>query len=287
MLGIIERFGSVTITLYDHEDDLGAPPAYSSYQDLPSGGAADGRGTAQSRTGRRAIRKRGELMASTRTELQTLADALLALREKRAELYVRLPDDTVRSMTARCDNVIMPTTYQHSLFVPVEIIWSGLDPYWKGEQHGGGWLWDGGELWDSGAVWNEATGNVFALVAGVGAVIAVVNSGNAPLVRPILSITAGSAAITTLEITATLPDGEIDLLFAPDIAAGKTLVIDQGRRIVTNDGVDARGDLVRDPTHTIAEWLRFEPGTTNVTIAIAGGGAGATATVSGFDGWNG
>lgn len=286
MSGIITAFGATALTLYDGADDLGDGPAYAQYQQLPIGGASDGWGILSAPSGIKSIVKSGLLLADSIGELKTLADALRALKGQRRALYLSMGDGTVRWITARCDNVLMPRSAEHTLFLPVELRFSGIDRNWRGERHGAGWTLDSGEYLDAGLAFDEVTGDVFTLTGGGATVCALTNAGNAPALRPKLTITAGSADITAITITATVDSGAVSLTFAGTVTVGHSLVIDGDALSVLNNAIDAHSSLTRHSTnHTIVELLRIPPGGASYTITLTGGGTGSQAVFSYYNGW--
>lgn len=295
MSGVISRFvvpdpadlfgsGSVVVdlTLYDGSDDVPAGPAYAHYADIAAGGAVDLFGVGQSPSGALSLRKSGELIADSVTDLQTQADRLRALKGKAGKLFISMGDETSRWTYARCERVSMPRGAEHTLFLPVVLDFTQLDANWRGEHHGGNggvaWLLDSGEFFDTGRAFDELTGDSVTLTGSGATALPLLNNGNAPVTSVRLLITAGSAPITALEIThATLG---IDLLYSASVASAATLIIDSGMRQVTNTGVGDWAHLSRvTPTHFYPGLLVIPPGGATYTVTLTGGGVGSTVVV--------
>jgi hypothetical protein len=290
VLGIVERFGTTTITLYNGADDLPAGPGYATHSDLPAGGARDLFGSGWGRIGARVVRKSGELIADTAAELQTAADALRALSQQRDTLYVRMDSGAVRTVTARCTKVAAPRTSEHTLFLPVQLEWVILDPCFRGEHHGGGWHFNGPVLtpqepqvyFDTGRYFDEATGDVITLSdAPDPTVNFVANNGNTPIYDPIITITATANPISYVKVTGTNCEWE----WTGTLAATKKLVVNCGALTVTNDGVDAYSGFGFTADHHIPDWFQLLPGNNNLIIEATTVSTDATATFDFSDGY--
>lgn len=110
---------------------------------------------------------------------------------------------------------------------------------------------------------------------------AVENIGNRMINDGILTITAGSSAITAVTVTTT---NGTHLVWAGTLATGDQLIFDSGAKSITNDGVNAYNGLTYGAGHTIDDWLRIE-GAMNITITYTGGGTGSTVAILFYEGW--
>lgn len=284
---VLERFGTLELPLIEAQQDIGAIGTRTSYTNLPGGGGYDNYGSSQAPRGVYSLSASGELMGETQAEVLTQSDALRAKRGRRAKLYARVDDESVRWVWARLRDVSITRRPEHVLFLPVALQFDVTSPVWYGDRHGAGWVLDDGEVLDTGLVLDEATDDVFVLTHSILTAFEVVNAGNAPINNAILTITAGSADMTDLEIYTYgnepfAVNGH--LTFAATIPAAGSLVIDAGRLSITNSGIDAYDDLTIEADHTLPGWVRLDPGATVVTIEFTST-QNATATFSFHDGY--
>lgn len=290
MLATVERFGATTITLYNGADELPAGPGYAMQADLPAGGARDLFGSGWGRIGARTIRKSGELIADDRATLEAAADALRGLSQQRGALYVRMDSGAVRWCNARCIRVAAPRSVENTLFLPVTLEWVQLDPYWRGERHGGGWVLDAdtygsppGTIYlDQGRYFDEDTGDVITLVNVIGATGgAITNDGNTPVYDPLIIITAGGDPITYVKVSGPYCEWE----WSGTLAAGHALAFDAGAlQIYQYDPAaatittDEYANLSFTSNHKIADWFQLLPGINAIEVTATGTDATATAT---------
>lgn len=302
---IIDRFvvGSTTYDLsaiYSGEDDAPAGPAYGAYTDSPGGGAHDGYGSTQSSSGQIALRKSGEIIATTRADLLERRDALRAMKGQHGKLYAEMDDETVRWVYARCDLVSMPRSADMTLYQGVDIAWTQKSAVWNGNYNGGsGWLLDGSVALDSGRYLDEGSDNEFILTAGTNT-LTLTNNGNAPVTNIQILVTvpttgAGGADITGLGILSPYsPDQIYDFSVngAPFLAASALVAnnaeIDTGvRSVYRYDGVTESYALLGfNADHKSSDWLVLEPGTNEVAVVLSGGGTGTTIKFTYYDGWS-
>jgi hypothetical protein len=273
MLATVERFGTTTITLYNGVDDLPAGPGYATQADLPAGGARDLFGSGWGRTGARLVRKSGELIADSTAALETAADALRGLAQQRDTLYIRTDSGALRLATARCTRVVAPRAAENTLFLPVALEWIVLDPYFRGEHHGGGWHLDGITFdtppatvyLDTGRHFDEATGDSFTLASAPSPTTGnIFNNGNTPIYDPIIKITAGATAITFVRVKG----WNCEWTWTGTLAAGKQLIMDAGALTITNDGADAYSGLAFTSNHFIPDWFQMIPGLPGIEVEV-------------------
>lgn len=290
MLATVERFGDTAITLYNGADDLPAGPGYATQADLPAGGARDLFGSGWGRIGARTIRKSGELIADDRATLEAAADALRGLSQQRGALYVRMDSGAVRWCNARCIRVAAPRSVENTLFLPVTLEWVQLDPYWRGERHGGGWVLDAlifgtpaeTVYLDTGRHFDEAVGDGFTLADAPDPTTGTItNDGNTPVYDPIITITAGASDISYVRVKGWQCEWE----WTGTLAAGDQLVVDCGALTVTNDGADAYSGFGFTSDHLIPDWFQLMPGGNGIGVEVTTASTDATVTFQFDDGY--
>jgi hypothetical protein len=105
--------------------------------------------------------------------------------------------------------------------------------------------------------------------------ITVDNTGTLDVFDAILTVTAGSANITALEIKATTPGFELD--YAGTITAGQALVIDCGAKSVLNNAVADYANFSLGAAHVIDEWSQFTASPdVDVVVTLTGGDVDST-----------
>lgn len=118
--------------------------------------------------------------------------------------------------------------------------------------------------------------------------VTITADGNAAIDDLVITVTAGGAAITALEITNVTSeataggvDTEIcDISYDGTIVAGKSLVIDCGAYSVENDGSDAMTNLTRETGHEVDGLFELRPGVVNtITVTFTGGSTDSTAMI--------
>lgn len=282
----LERFDDVTLPLIEAQQDIGAIGTRTSYTNLPGGGGYDNYGNDQAPRGVYSLPASGELMGETQAEVLADADALRAKRGRRAKLYARVDDNSVRWVWARLRDVRITRRPEHVLFLPVDLQFDITSPVWYGTTHGADWEWNDGTLWDSGAAWNQATNDVFPLAWDDFNIFTVVNDGNATIDNAILTVTAGAAAVTAFGVVSEDADGvdQADWEWTGTLAAGQSLVIDAGKQSIENNGTGAYANLTFNAGHALPGWFRLDPGSTSLVISFVST-ADATLTVTFADGF--
>jgi len=111
------------------------------------------------------------------------------------------------------------------------------------------------------------------------------NGGNVPVRDVVITVHAGSSAITALEIANAKTGHVSDISYDVSIVAGEELVLDCGAFSALNDGDDAWADLALESGHAIEEWLRLGPGTNAITVTFTGGGTGSWIRFEYADAW--
>lgn len=292
MLLTYERFGTLTLPIYDPSEPIGAFAARSSFLDLPAGGASRGYGTERAAPETRTIRRVGTLLGASLTEVDTALTALVAACRTVDRLYARRPDGALvwtMAELASVDALREPRTLFRGcpdVALTVETEFVLYAPPWYGEQHGEAWTFDSGEIFDTGMVLDQALGDVFTLSHAAPTVIEVVNAGNAPVDTVFIEVTPGAGDITAFSLYS--DDGAItqaDWVWNGMVPTLEALLIDAGAQSITvTNGTEVYSGMVFQPGHSISGWLRLNPGTTEITIVLASA-TDATMVLTFADGW--
>jgi hypothetical protein len=206
--------------------------------------------------------------ATDTTELRIALDALRAMTSTKpyARLWLKAADGPERWAWARMLNVTPALTATGRAAVSTTLTWR-VDSGWHGDAHGG-----------EGDVPTALTSSPQAITVG--------NGGDAPVDDALITVWAGSTAITYLRWQATVTWGEAapiycDMAFTGTIKAGEALSIGCKDCTVLNNNNDAYNDLHRLAAHNCPSWLRLVPGSGDsgaavVTVTWTGGAADST-----------
>lgn len=139
-------------------------------------------------------------------------------------------------------------------------------------------IYEGRTRWDVGGFSEPMNRNPFRYFRSN-----LVNHGNATIDDAVITVIAGSADITRLEITG----HGAHLIFLETIKKGTGMQIDAYARTVQNDGVNAygRGRFELGPNHRLRGWIEVPPGPLDFTATFNGGGTDALFAVAWEDGW--
>lgn len=267
----LERFGSITLPA-PMSDETATPVAAADRIVTTVAGAFDVDGAGRSaQQFPHTLTYQAIVDAATLAALATALDALRAAVGTRAYLYRRADDDGAVHR-ALCRLVAMPVMrkFEHRGYQPVRLEFRQLGP-WQGQATS--WTLDEGELLDDGLDFDSS--DYFATLSSSPATQVVTNGGNLPVLDAVLTVTAGSAALSNPIFTAT----GVDLRWTGTIPAGGALVIDCGAASVLLAGADAYSGLGFGAGHAIEEWLRLEPGNTTLILTVAGTLTGASWSV--------
>ena len=213
-------------------------------------------------------------LEDTEAAHNTALAALSAKRGKRGKLYRRqLSDYTISWAWAR----LLRKTEQSGAGVasPVHLgqvfQFQILSP-WYGHHHVD-WLLDDGYYLDEGLYLDDSGYSVTLNTSPK--TLTVTNGGNGTVRNAVITIVAGSAAITAL----TIASGDTDIDWTGTLASGDALVIDCGAKSILNDGANAYSGFAYGSNHALAGWLELPPGDTDIVITKTGGSTDSTATV--------
>lgn len=279
-------FGQLSLEHTNQVDNIGSGATPLSYQALPEGGALDNFGSQQKHPGVVERVKSMRLTADTVDDLNDLYLQLLALRGTRDRLFRRTASGDLHWVWARLVEVSASRDYQQTRFKriqDIELRFAVQDPFWRGVL-AGQWYLNDGHYFDSGLILDS--GNEIALSSSPTVATLTIgeagDAGRAPTRAVRILVTAGSSAITALQIARS---GGETLTFSGTLAAGDVLVIDGGTMQVTNDGADAYDDLSFTATADLAAWFALEPGDNDITVTFTGGGTGSTIAFDYYESW--
>jgi len=276
----LERFGTLTLPNANVTDELGNTDAATDFIITPLGGYDYQDDTIPAQDLPAHIVKRATVYETTPAALQTELDALRALRGRRLKLWARMFDDSVRWLWARLRGVEHNRTNRNFRWQDIALAWDVANQHWRGHDHTQ-WTLDSGEVFDDG-LYLDDDGYEFTLTAGGSTNCVVTNGGNRRVTDAVLTITAGSAAITIVTVTTT---NDVTWTYTGNVAIGAALVIDCGAQSVTDGGTADYAGFQLNTLHSQEEWLPLEPGATTLVVTLAGGGTGSTLVVELIDGW--
>lgn len=290
---VFASFDGLPIVLYDSTSDVGTGVSNTPVFPLASGGVFDPLGSEQAVRGAMPISITGDLVADDADDMSTQQRAWRAKRGKRGKLVRRwLDTDAAEWVYARLPNVDIQRGPDNALVQPITLNFIAESPVWNGVHHGAGWLLDSGILLDEGYYLDE--GVTYDLEpGGITPPIAIAYGGDAIVTNVVLTIhnpTAGATNITLVGIKIG-PDADADGVadeyesawtYDEIILPGQDLVIDCGRKRVTNIGVgDYANFEISDGLQLIDPWMRFLPvGQSVISVTMVGGPSSPKATLS-------
>lgn len=277
----LERFGTVELPLYNPRLQGGSAPSQAATVTLADGRVWDAIGAERAAAALPyTLSYEGVALEDDAATLQTTLAALFGLRGKRAKLYRRvLGDDSVQWAWARLARVPMASGPMGQLtHIPVSFQFEVLST-WRGHYHTS-WTFDDGYYFDDGLYFDDA--EFVATMSGASPyVLTVTNSGNGICYDPVITITAGTNAITAL----TIATSTTDIDWTGNIAPGDALIIDCGAKSIKDDGVNAYSGFSYGGSHTANGWLELPPGDTAITIYRTGGSTDSIVQVDFQDIW--
>ncbi len=176
-------------------------------------------------------------------------------------LVATLEDGSIRWITCAARNIMGGEGWA-SEYRAMSLEWEALsDPLWHADW--GEWFLDSGLVLDDGWYLDEL-GNVVITPAATpspfSATFTALGTTATEAVR--VEVDGPSVGAITINVaTAT----QLGFTF-PALAAGEHLVVDNGARTVTLDGVQARGDLGLLPGNVHGEYLHLYPGVNTVLV---------------------
>jgi hypothetical protein len=217
------------------------------------------------------------LWGVTQTAVQAQYKTWRALVGTLDKLYRRSPDNTIEWVWARLTDIQTTRVADNKLWIDANLIFSVDTPIWHTSHHGAPWLLDDGvHFLDTGYLLDE--NDQYTLDTSP-KTITLINNGALPA-RPLITLTAHTANITALTITA---GGVTNLTYSGTIVNGNSLVMDCEAQSIKNNGVNDYAHLTRNGGHTLDGWLELTHNAgTSVIITITGGGVNSVIV---FDYW--
>jgi hypothetical protein len=218
----------------------------------------------------------------TAAQLETQERALRALEGTRGKLWRQWDSSgTWEWVWARCLPVNSNWGLENSNYIDLTFPFQAESAVWNGEKHGVDWYTDDGHFTDEGLYTDEGLGDSFTLT-GSPQTCTVTNTGNAPVYNPIITITAGNANITALDLAVA---GIWHVVYTGTIAATKSLVINCGAWSAVNDGTEDYAHFDISTSHTVEALARLAVGANAVVVTYTGGGVGSAIYFDFSDGW--
>jgi hypothetical protein len=276
---VICGFGDTYATMvdfppYDAQVPHGAGTGTSSRIILPGGQSYDwGRAEILPPPPAQDITIQGEWIAADDAEMARIDALINSLLNVRSKLWREFGDDNVHWRWARCVGVQGELSARENLYYATYTLEFECDAGpWHGQDRSRTWTLSSGA--------NPAT-------------IVCRNYGNAPVRDVKMTVTAGSADMTTqvsvshrVVRDAVAANGYTSWYVGGTIGAGLALVIDNSEGTIKLDGADDYANMIFDEGYQmVPDWFYFEPGRNSLVFTWAGGGTGSTVLMEYEDGW--
>ena len=279
---ILYKFGTQVLPEGMPTEDVGTGKYAIASFPLSSGGAFDVLGSDEARrVGPLTVSKKALFHENDAEAGREYFEALRAWVGKRAKLYRRWDDGTIEWVWARLEDVSSSRSPEHENYLSVALKFIIFSAHWQGESHRV-WYFDSGEYFDTGLCFDQEP--VSVILDSSPKTFTVTTSGNAIVSDVVLRLTAGSFAISAVEIKNNTSGHKAELVFDGSIASGQMLEIDCGNLSVENNGADAEADFEIGASHAIEEWFRLAVGENELIITITGGGADSEFSVDYVEG---
>ena len=276
---VICGFGDTYATMvdfppYDAQVPHGAGTGTSSRIILPGGQSYDwGRAEILPPPPAQDITIQGEWIAADDAEMARIDALINSLLNVRSKLWREFGDDNVHWRWARCVGVQGELSARENLYYATYTLDFECD---AGPWHGQ----DRSQTWTLSSGTNPAT-------------IVCRNYGNAPVRDVKMTVTAGSADMTSqvsvshrVVRDAVAANGYTSWSVGGTIGAGLALVIDNSEGTIKLDGADDYANMIFDEGYQmVPDWFYFEPGRNALVFTWAGGGTGSTVLMEYEDGW--
>ena len=281
MAYVIYQFGTLVLPGYDSNNDVGSGKFSGSLLDLPGGGVYDVLGDDRWKRRSTPISKDCALVTDTAADLRTQYNALRALCGKKARLWRLWDSGEGEWCWARMGEItaMRPGNQLYSLQMTLNFVMTS--PFWYGLRYGDDeWFFtDPPEmLFGIGFVFGDTAPTAWTSLLQT---LVLPNGGNAPVANAVITITAGTAAISLLAIAS----GDCNFLYTGTVAIGQSLVIDTGAWSVKNNGAADYAHLTLPIGHRSDDLFRLAAGDNTVEIGRVGGGTGSTIAFKYSEGW--
>ena len=272
-------FGGVALPTKRTITDVGAGDAKDAFQELPGGGVYDGFGSDEAPEEETVISHTGTLVGSTDINLSAQSRTLKAVHRTEGVLVRALPDGTQEWCIARMTGFRSTRSVKNTRHLEIALKFKKKSANWNGENYFS-WKLDSGYKLDTGLKLNSAA---YQFTLNVSPKTVVVNNGgNAAVRNCIITVTAGTAAITALTIAIS---GVVDIDYTGTIAAGESLVVDCGAFSVENNGTPDSAHWILASGHASEDWLPLEKGDNSVVVTKTGGDVDSVIKFEFYDGW--
>ena len=275
----IWRFGTVDLPLANAAFDAGSAPSRAGFIPTADGTAFDAWGTAQAGAQYPYdLAVRCEVVEASTATIRTTLDALRGLRGQRLKLYrMMFSDGTAQWAYARLMRVPAQRDWRNVYQQPVDLQFQVLTP-WFTAYHGQPWTLDAGESLDTGLYLDTAETHTLSASPTS---ISLANAGNAAAWRVQITVTAGSADITSVNVKV----GDCSWTYSGTLYAGDALIVNGDTWRVTNDGADAWAAFDLDAAHVARHWFEIAPGGSTVTVTFSGGSTDSTIAFHYWETW--
>lgn len=188
---------------------------------------------------------------------------------------------------ARLMQVRTPYQYQRKTMQPIDLVFQILSEWYALAEDLPSLYFDEGHTFDSGLQFDSGTPLTFAIDM-IPKTLSVINRGNATTRYIAMTVTAGAAALTGVEISTyqDIDKAAGSITWAGSVLPGNDLIFDGRNRTVTNDGADAYTGFALSAAHANDYWFEFQPGANTISVTIYGGGAGTTLTLDYAHAWS-
>jgi len=276
-------FDSLALPTMAPVHDVGTGRVQSPLVALPGGGVFDPVGSDDAQMAEREIQSDFTIVESTAAALRTTFNALRAKVGVRGRLYREHDTGDTEWVYARMQEIRGRRSTPEVTFQKVSIKFQVISPVWNGHLRGSGWTLDSGEVLNDGLTLDDTGART---LSSSPITITWTNRGNQVARDAVITVTAGSAAITALTV-ARLVSGSVveEWTYSGTISSGKALVVDCGAWSVEDDGSGDWDNFVFTSNHSTEDILQMQPGDNSIRFTVTGGDVDSTVQIEFYDGW--
>jgi len=268
----IVAFGDVDLPVLEASYEIGAGSSKLALMDV-QGMVFDMDGDARADRARQTIVYNCKIFADTQADVLTQLNKYKAMRGTRDQLFRLTPSGDYEWAWARLDSITGQRGARNTRYQPLSFTFVLESDVWFGVEHKA-WYLDDGHYLDREMVFDEAP---FIYTLDASPKTCVTNNNSNTIQRDvIITITAGSADITAIRMTATAAGLTYDIEYTTRIVAGKSLVIDCGSRSVQNDGVGDYQNFGMTTSHESDWWFVIDAGRFSFDVTFTGGSTDST-----------